>query len=641
MTQIAPTAATTPAGKAFTGQLEVSGAQGAVTYALLSGAPELSVSSSGKISCPGTLAVGLYTASGSAKDSLGDSATWSFSLSVVGAATIQIAPMAATTPAGKAFSGQLEVSGSHGRVIYTESRGAPDMTVSSSGKISAPASLPAGAYKATGKDKDSLGDTGSWSFALAVVAGKLAQAAPEQATTATGKAFTGELAVSGAHGAVTYAQLTGASVLKVSPSGQVSAGAALVAGTYKATGSTRDSLGDTGSWSFALTVVAGKLTQAGPDKATTTTGKAFTGQLDVSGAHGAVTYGQSSGGPQLKVSSSGRISVAVVLPAGGYEARGTARDSLGDTGTWSFTLKVLAIKLVQLAPDTATNKAGKAFDGQLAVAGASGKVTYAQSSGAPHLTVSSSGKISAAAGLPAGAYQAKGSDKDAAGDTGSWTFTLTVKGAKLTQIAPTSATTVAGKGLALQLKVSGSSGKVTFAQTVGAAHLKVSSTGKISGVAGLAAGTYKAKGTDKDAAGDTGLWTFTLTVKGSKLTQIAPTSGTTIHGQAFIGQLKVAGAHGRITYTQATGAPVLVVSSSGSVAAPLPVPAAVYKATGTVTDSFGDTGTWTFTLIVTTGASTQAVPAAVSPTPDERAGNVAGRGPYGGRGRLAAACLRS
>ena len=189
-----------------------------------------------------------------------------------------------------------------------------------------------------------------------------------------------------------------------------------------------------------------------------------------------------------------------------------------------------------------------------------------------------------------------------------------------------------GKGLTLQLKVSGSSGKVTYAQTVGAAHLKVSATGKILGVAGLAAGTYEAKGTDKDAAGDRGIWAFTLTVKASRLTQVAPTTGTTVQGQAFIGQLKVSGAHGRhVIYTQSTGAPDLVVSSSGSVAAPLPVPAGVYKATGSVTDSFGDTGTWTFTLTVTAGASAEDVPAALGPGPGEQAGNFAGHASYGWR----------
>jgi hypothetical protein len=91
-----------------------------------------------------------------------------------------------------------------------------------------------------------------------------------------------------------------------------------------------------------LTVKANKLTQIAPTKATTTTGEAFTGQLKVSGSHGTVTYAQSIGAPDLKVSSSGAVSAPATLAAGTYKAAGTARDSLGDTGTWSFTLTLKA-----------------------------------------------------------------------------------------------------------------------------------------------------------------------------------------------------------------------------------------------------------------------------------------------------------
>ena len=138
--------------------------------------------------------------------------------------------------------------------------------------------------------------------------------------------------------------------------------------------------------------MATKLTQLAPDTAMTSTGKGFTGQLEVSGAHGVVTYAQSTGAPHLKVSSSGKISAAATLAAGTYKAQGTARDILGDTGTWSFALTVVATKLTQLAPDTAMTATGKGFTGQLEVSGAHGVVTYAQSTGAPHLTVSSSGR---------------------------------------------------------------------------------------------------------------------------------------------------------------------------------------------------------------------------------------------------------
>jgi len=108
-----------------------------------------------------------------------------------------------------------------------------------------------------------------------------------------------------------------------------------------------------------LTVKANKLTQIAPATATTTMGKAFTDQLKTSGGTGTVTYAQSTGSPDLKVSSSGAVSAPATLAAGTYKAAGTARDSLGDTGTWSFTLTVKANKLTQIAPATATTTMAK------------------------------------------------------------------------------------------------------------------------------------------------------------------------------------------------------------------------------------------------------------------------------------------
>jgi lipoate synthase len=524
-------------------------------------------------------------------------------VTVVATKLLQVAPMTATTTTGKAFNGQLQVSGAHEVVTYAESIGAPELTISSSGKVSASANLVAGIYKATGTERDSLGDTGNWRFAVTVVATKLLQVAPMTATTTTGKAFNGQLQVSGAHGVVTYAQSTGSLVLKVSSSGKVATTASLVAETYKATGVIRDVLGDSGTWSFELTVVATNLTQAAPDKARIATGKTFTGQLQVAGAHGTLTYAQSAGGLDLKVSSSGKISAAATLTAGTYKATGTARDTLGDTGTWSFTLTVVATKLAQVAPLTASTKTGKAFTGQLQVSGAHGTVTYAQSTGSADLKVSSSGKITTAATLAAGTYKATGTARDRLGDTGDWSFTLTVIPSKLTQVAPDTAVNKVGKAFTGQLNVSGASGTVTYAQTTGAPHLKVSSSGKISAVAGLATGTYKAAGTVKDAYGDTGKWTFTLTVKGTKLTQISPTTGTTTAGKAYTTKLAVSGAHGTVTFTvSSTGTQILSVTPSGTVLAPDIFTPGTYKITGIVKDSLGDEGTWSFLLIVEAAA---------------------------------------
>ena len=119
----------------------------------------------------------------------------------------------------------------------------------------------------------------------------------------------------------------------------------------------------------------------------------------------------------------------------------------------------------------------------------------------------------------------------------------------------------------------------------------------------MAAGTYKATGTVKDTYGATGKWTFTLAVKGTKLKQIAPITATITAGQVFVGQLQVSGSHGTVTYSQLTGAQILPVMPTGEISAAATLAPATYKITGTMEDRLGDTGTWTFTLIVEAPAS--------------------------------------
>ncbi|MGA3215643.1 MAG: hypothetical protein ABSD97_08135 [Acidimicrobiales bacterium] len=609
ITQAAPNTATTTTGKAFSGQLKVSGSYGRLSFLQSARAPELKVSSSGAASAPASLRAGKYKASGTVSDSYRDvRGTWSFTLTVTATKITQALPAVGTATTGKAFSDQLKVLGSHGTVTYSQSAGAPDLRVSTSGAVSAPASLPPGIYKAAGTDSDSLGDTGAWSFTLTVPGTTFAQIAPSTAQTPTGTAFTTQLKFSGAVGSVTYTQTSGTPDLKVSSSGVVSAAASLPTGTYKAMGTAKDAHGDAGNWSFTLTIASIKLTQLTPSSGRTTTGTSFVGQLKLSGSQGNVTYTQSSGAPDLKVSSSGAVSAPASLPAGIYRASGTARDSLGDTGNWSFTLSVAATKLAQAVPAAGTTVAGRGFSGQLKVSGSHGTVTYTQSAGAPAVRVTSSGAVSAPADLPAGSYRAAGSTRDSYGDSGSWSFTLSVKARKLAQSAPTAGTTTTGKAFAAQIKVSGALGIVTYSQSSGAPQLTISSAGTLSALANLPAGSYKAAGSARDRLGDSGSWSFTLTVAGTDLTQIKPTKAKRGAGTAFSDQLVVSGSKGAVTYTESKGAPQLKVSSSGKITAPDTLRAGIYKASGTERDRLGDTGTWSFALTVTPTKLKQGAP---------------------------------
>jgi hypothetical protein len=109
-----------------------------------------------------------------------------------------------------------------------------------------------------------------------------------------------------------------------------------------------------------------------------------------------------------------------------------------------------------------------------------------------------------------------GTLSDAAGDTGTWTYTLVVTGSTISQSAPTSATITISQssGFADSLAPSSHDGAaVMYATTVTNANLAVSTTGGLTVVgAPLTAGDYTVSGTLSDSLGDTGTWTYTLTV---------------------------------------------------------------------------------------------------------------------------------
>ena len=77
-------------------------------------------------------------------------------------------------------------------------------------------------------------------------------------------------------------------------------------------------------------------------------------------------------------------------------------------------------------PSQGTALVGSAFSDQLQVSGATGTVTFAQTTGSASVAVSGSGQVSASASLAAGTYSASGTDSDAGGDTGTWTYNLSV-----------------------------------------------------------------------------------------------------------------------------------------------------------------------------------------------------------------------
>jgi major membrane immunogen (membrane-anchored lipoprotein) len=256
--------------------------------------------------------------------------------------------------------------------------------------------------------------------------------------------FTNQIVSTNNDGAVTYVQTSGSPELLVSASGLVTTSGTLAPGTYVATGTTSDPNGDTGS--FALTLEVGVLIQSAPATASVKVSgsPAYHDQLNVTGSDGAVTYVQTGGTPALIVGASGLVSTSGALAAGSYVAKGTTSDSVGDKGTFTFTVKVGA--LVQRDPLTVTvlTTNSTTFSNQLAVGANLGAVTYVQTRGTPALIVSSSGLLTTSGALAKGTYRAAGTVSDASGDVGTFSFALSVT----TPLVVPTATSIIGYAVA-------------------------------------------------------------------------------------------------------------------------------------------------------------------------------------------------
>lgn len=239
--------------------------------------------------------------------------------------------------------------------------------------------------------------------------------------------YSDQLITSNNVGTVTYTQTTGSPNLLVSSSGLVTSSGALAAGVYSATGTTADTSGNTGTFSFTLDV--GELIQSSETAATVKVSgsAAFTHQLAVTGATGAVTYAETTGAPSLLVSPSGVVTTSGTLAAGVYSASGTESDGSGDTGTFTLTLTVGT--LVQRQPTAAvvTTSDSATFSEQLDIGANLGAETFVQTTGTPKVLVSSSGLVTTSGTLATGNYKVAGTVSDATGDKGTFAFTLTVK----------------------------------------------------------------------------------------------------------------------------------------------------------------------------------------------------------------------
>ena len=264
----------------------------------------------------------------------------------------------------------------------------------------------------------------------------------------------------------------------------------------------------------------------------------------------------------------------------------------------------------QIAPTTGSvsTAASAGFHDQLMTSGGSGGVTFSvQASSPPGLIVTTSGAITTSGALSAGAYTLSGTATDSntpTPDTTAYSYVLTV--VAMSQIAPTtgSVSTAASAGFHDQLNTTGGIGSVTFSvQASSPPGLIVSTLGAITTTGSLRAGNYMLSGTATDSntpTPDMASYVYSLSVAGGAITQVAPTSATvgTAGSVSFTDQLNTTGVP-PVTFIPNPSSGI-TVSSSGRVTTTGALAPGTYSANGAISDALLNTGTYSFTLTVST-----------------------------------------
>jgi hypothetical protein len=152
------------------------------------------------------------------------------------------------------------------------------------------------------------------------------------------------------------------------------------------------------------------------------------------------------------------------------------------------------------------------------------------------------------------------------------------------------------------LEVTSASGAVSFVVTVTNSRLHVSTNGVVSAVGGpLAVGTYVVSGTDSDPSGDVGTWGYTLVVTASRISCRDTDDGNVRSSSSshFGDRMRDCDSIAATHYITTSGDDHLRVSDNGMITEVGGILSpGHYTVSGTERDSYGDTGTWSYTLNV-------------------------------------------
>ena len=519
-----------------------------------------------------TLSLGAQIVTLTATDAAGNTGACSFSVTV----TDQTAP-SINCPQNTTVNG--DANGNYTLANFTTSATATDNCTANPTKTQSPAvgtQLPLGVHVITLTATDGAGLTANCSFTLTVQPGCAAPtvSCPSNQTVAAGASCTASLA-----DYTSLAQVTGgcgSSTLTQSPS----AGTMLNLGTYTVTITATDGASNTGSCSFSVTVTDQTAPSIScPANATVAASANCTASL-ASYTAAATATDNCTANPTKTQSPA----VGTTLSLGAQIVTLTATDAAGNTGACSFSVTVVDQTAPSIScPANATVAASANCTASLASYTAAATAT-------DNCTANPTKTQSPAVGttLSLGAQIVTLTATDAAGNTGACTFSVTVTDQTGPAInCPANATVAAGANCTASLASYTAAATATDNCTANPTKTQSPAVGTI--ITGAQIVTLTAT----DAAGNTGVCSFTVTVDDQTAPSIScPTNATVAAGANCTATLASYTAAATAT-DNCTANPTKTQSPAAST-----IITGTQIVTLTATDAAGNTGVCSFTVTV-------------------------------------------
>ena len=563
----------------------------------------LSLSVGGTLSGTPTTA-GTYNFTVRALDSLGNTGTRAYSVTIAGSATLAVNPATLTNATNhQAYAATITAANGAPAYTFAVTSGAlpAGFTLAPGGALSGTPNA-TGSYSFTVTATDANGNFGSRAYTLVIDPVTITVNPATLPGGANGAAYNEAIGASGGTAPYTYSVTAGALPNGLTLVGGTLSGTPTAAGTFNFTIQAQDPNGDTGSRAYSVTIAAATITVSPGSLPAATNGTSYNQALTASGGTGPYDFNVTAGAlPNgMTLSSSGTLSGTPNATAGTFNFTIEVTDANGDTVTQSFSITVNAATITVNPATLPGGTNGVAYNEAIGASGGTAPYTYSLTAGALPTGVSLAGGTIAGTPTAAGTFNFTLEAQDANGDTGSRAYSVTIASATITVSPGSLPAATNGASYSQALTASGGTGPYDFNLTSGALPngMTLSSSGTLSGTPNAAAGTFNFTIEVTDANGDTVTQSFSITVNAATITVNPATLPGGTNGVAYNEAIGASGGTAPYTYSLTAGALPTGVSLAGGMIAGTPTAAGTFNFTIEAQDANGDTGSRAYTVTV-------------------------------------------